>query len=352
VLDHLGVTEDSAADSVQIRESRLASLKKRLSHRASEEPAGGTRPHRRPRAAAHDAEMLLAVERLVKDDEAEPHPFGSRYWLLTLDRDLAEHARRSLDKQTRHICFLAEEWVQYIAPFVSPNISHGKAAEVFGQLLGSRFFVSLGGCLSLADLQPFTAPNLAELYGDLTAEELCDAVADSHAYAVRVGASTDEVRARSLDRFVRLAEDLLNEKVERNELVSAEEVELVLQRHSEDRAAFEASLSEREAKIRRLTERLASVEKRERASIDYRIRGLANSVGSRLHGLVGWSKRNKLRAAFLAVSLVSAGVAYTVGVGGQLASIALVALGVVVSVGPRAAVENLRAWFGLRGAKR
>jgi len=161
-LETHGIVLDDACPR-RMSGKRYDHLKRRLGSGAS---TGGkdNRPVKKPRAVEHDAHMLSAVEQLIAKDDADAHPFGHRYWFLTNDRRLAECARASTSSEIGSVCMLTEEWLQYISPFLSADVSRDQAADLFARLLGNRFFV-LTGPLLLVQFVWGSAPVVDRLAG-------------------------------------------------------------------------------------------------------------------------------------------------------------------------------------------
>jgi hypothetical protein len=221
---------------------------------------------RQPRAAKHDAHMVAAIERLVEKDDVDDHPFGNRFWFITLDRKLTDVSRRRSLPEIGSVCMLAEEWAQYISPFLGPDISTQQRADVFSGLLSSRFFVSLGDSLSLTELQPYTAAGVDELMQGLSSPEACRVVAEMHTEGVRVREGHPEDAEKLVARLEEFVEDRLKEKRSRGELMSPEEVERERLRMRELEAERAA---EREQENRELRELVRRQERYVRTSPSY-----------------------------------------------------------------------------------
>lgn len=239
----------------QMSGQRYEHLKQRLGKGALNGP-NDARPPKRPRAAEHDAHMLSAIEQLIARDSAEAHPFGHRYWFLTNDRRLAECARATANSKTRSVCMLAEEWLQYVSPFLSADVSREEAADVFARLLGNHFFVSLGTGINLEDLQPFTAPNVKDFFAGLSREEACRAVAEAAQSEAVVAAERSKRPEVALDHLTGLIDARLREKKARGELVPKDELERLRTQHESDWAQIAQSSSEKDVRIRTLEDQL------------------------------------------------------------------------------------------------
>jgi hypothetical protein len=338
----------------QMSGRRYEHLKLRLG-RATSLGRDGYRPPKRPRAAEHDAYMLSAIEQLITSDEAEAHPFGHRYWFLTNDRRLAECARATASSEAGSVCMLSEEWLQYISPFLSADVSREQAADVFARLLGSRFFVSLGTGIDLEDLQPFTTPNVKGFFEGLSREDACRAVAEAAQSEAVAAAERSKRPEVALDSLMGLIDARLREKQTRGELIPKAEVEQLRAEHEHDKAQIAESATEKDMRIRSLEQRLETAEtelgrtkRQARLSPAYQLPKLRNWLEVRAR----WVKARWKR---LAVVLAALGLAIAVefeGWGG-IALAVVTWLGVVLALlvfDTDKAKANWHKMFGSGGA--
>lgn len=270
---------------------------------------GALRRSKRPRAAEHDAHVLTAIEQLVQNDDAEAHPFGHRYWLLTLDRHLADCARKNARGDVGGVCMLAEEWVQYISPFLGPDVSADDAADVFARLLGSRFFVSLGSGLDLEDLRPFTAPDVKKMFEGLSHEEACAVVARAAQSDAVAAADPAQRPGIALKQLSGLVDDLVRDKSDRGDLVPRDELDRL--RHDQTQLAESAQEKDDEIAVLRgqlaqTMDELTEARRQNRWSLSYQTGRLSRWTMSCAWPWVArrWI-RLMLGAALLAVSVVS-----------------------------------------------
>lgn len=175
----------------------------------------------RPKAAEHDAHLVCMIERQVREDGSESHPFGRRFWLITLHRRLVNLIRASLP-DVGCVGMMPDEWLQYIAPFLAPQVAGKEAADVFSRLLASRLFMTAADSVSLRELQPFTAPGVKSLISDLAPDEACRMVSE-----IRQNVASMRVEERdeaAIAQLAELAEQKALEKLERGELVPADDL--------------------------------------------------------------------------------------------------------------------------------
>jgi hypothetical protein len=293
--------------------------------------------------------MLASIEGLASADALGEHPFGSRYWFLTLDRRLAACARRNVDAGIGSVCMLAEEWVHYVAPFVGPNISQHESADVFAKLLSSRFFLSLGDSLTLADLQPFTAPKVNELVADLSADEAARAVAEAHFKAVAAPAAQASDQER-LGRLVDLVEKRLEAKRRAGELIPASELEEIREAHEAEEQTRRAALAGKDEVIAALRRDLAIERTYRDTSLRHWRERLGRQLGRARVPLKAWLRAHRRRAAFLAAAAICCVALLALGRGSVVAWVlsAIVAVIAFLSVEPRTLRRNLNAWLGRR----
>jgi hypothetical protein len=349
ILENQAITLDTKCPRTQTGQ-RYEHLK-RVIGKPPEQTNGVRRRVKRPRAAEHDAHVLTAIEDLIQQDKAEAHPFGHRYWLLTLDRHLADCARKSARSDVGPVCMLAEEWVQYISPFLGPDVSHDAAADVFARLLGSRFFVSLGSGLDLEDLQPFTAPNVREMFEGLSREEACRMVARA-AQSDAVAAASPEKRPQvALAKLLGFVDELLRERQSTGELVPREDVERLRQGYAHETQQLAESSQEKDDEIaalrRQVAEKDDALEKAAlhvRWSLPYQLGRLRTWAVTR-----AWSwVRGRWVRLLLATALLVLGVASLVeGWGGQIVSviILLAAVVAIIAADPDVAKRNVKRAF-------
>jgi hypothetical protein len=304
---------------------------------------------RLPRAAEHDAQMLLSVEALAHQDRGEQHPFGNRYWFVTLDRRLADTARRELDRSVGCVCMVAEEWVQYIAPFTGPDVSGEQPEEIFSTLLASRFFQSLGRSLTLRDLQPFTTPNVSGLLEGLHAEEAARAVAEAHAAQVTTG-SPRQIDERRMERLAEVVDRKLEERRKAGELIPAAEVQGLVATHDHVAEAMRDEIAGRETQIHSLSNELDAVRAYQRSSVRFLTERFRERASVVLETLKAWGRVHPQRAA-ICLLFATAGCWFLFAGSGSLVSrlfgIAL-AVVAVCSISPRMLLRNFHDWIGWR----
>jgi hypothetical protein len=197
---------------------------------------------------------------------------------------------------------LAEEWVQYVSPFLGPDVSRADAADVFTQLLGSRFFVSLGASLDLEQLQAFTLPNVEKLLEGMTPEEACRTVAQAAQDEAIRAADPQKRPELAVDRLASLVEQRHREMRANGELVLATEVERVRAEEAHKTAQLAESNSEKDAEIVALRSKLQETETSlERAqahnrwSVSMQFTRLRSSARNALHHMIAWPRAHKVR---------------------------------------------------------
>lgn len=337
-LRHHGITLSEDCPR-RVSGSRYDHLRTLLERRPPDRN-GARRPPKRPRAAEHDAQMIRSVELLIEGDAGEAHPFGHRYWLVTLDRSLAETARGNALPDIGAVCMLVEEWVQYISPFLGPDVSDERAADVFARLLGSRFFVSLGAGISLEDLQPFTAPNVKDLFEGLTREEACRAVAKAAQSEAIAAADPSQRHTVALSRLVSLVEEQVARKRKRGELLSKAELRELEETHARERVLLAETAAEKDTRIRALEQELGSTRgelaesrRKNRWSPAYQVPRLWAALLTRLDQVGAWVRRRLLRLLVIA-AMIGAAVVLAVewrGVIGLLLAVLAVVIALVAA---------------------
>jgi hypothetical protein len=311
---------------------------------------GSPRRAKKPRAAEHDAHVLTVIEKLVQKDDAKAHPFGHRYWLLTLDRHLADCARKNARSDVGAVCMLAEEWVQYISPFLGPDVSTDAAADVFARLLGSRFFVSLGAGLDLEDLQPFTAPDVKQLFDGLSHEDACALVARAAQSEAVTAADPEKRPSVAIQKLSGLVEDLLRDKKDRGELVPRAEVD----RLKHDQAQLAESSKEKDdeiavlrSQLARRDDELAEARRQNRWSVTCQVRRFHRWA---LHRAWPWITGRRIRLSIVAALLMVLIASLLLGWGGTVfVALTFVAMLLsIVSVDPDVVKKNVRRASGSR----
>jgi predicted nucleic acid-binding protein len=307
---------------------RFEDLKEALTPKARQLTAS-TKRVRRPRAVEHDAGVVAGVEALIAADTSEAHPFGHRYWFITNDRHLAETARRRSHSAVGPVVMMGAEWVQYVAPFLGPDVSRQEAADVFSSLLSSRLFVSLGASLTLEDLQIFTTPEVEKILGDLTLAQRCAAVAkaaQAGVFARGRGQDPDEAALRELAKLV---EDDLETRTGRGELVSRAQME---KRVDDQRRLALEGTAEKAAEISRLNRDLEEARRHNRSSLTYWLARMRIVGKRRYRRLRSWVGGRITRLLIAAGSLIAFIAVLTQGWGGIALSIALAALAIIAFV--------------------
>jgi hypothetical protein len=346
ILAKEGISLDTEC-SRDVSGQRFEHLKHVLS--APRDLANGTvRRSKRPRAAEHDAHILAAIERLVRNDDAEAHPFGHRYWLLTLDRHLADCARKNARSDVGAVCMLAEEWVQYISPFLGPDVSADDAADVFARLLGSRFFVSLGSGLDLEDLRPFTAPDVKKIFDGLSHADACAVVAKAAQSEAVAAADPAQRPGVALKQLSGLVDELVRDKKDRGDVVSREEVDRL--RRAQEQLADSAQEKDDEIavlrnQLARKDSELSEARRQNRWSATYQGgRVLSWAKNSAWPWIAGRCIRLLIAAALLTVSIIS----LVEGWGGKLVFIItlVAAIITIIAVDPKVVKRNAKRAIG------
>lgn len=279
--------------------------------------ADGQRATRRPRAVEHDAAVVSSVRELVLDDDAPPHPFGARFWFVTLDRRLVDCAHGRSPGEGASSCILADEWVQYVSPFLTSDVSRLDSAAAFTGLLSSRFIPKLGHDLSLDQLRVFTEPSVAALTDGLSQEEACKAVAIAHREAVKLKDKRSE-DAEAVERLAALAEKQrakhrgLDERKAARERAEFKETE-----HASAEAAEESA-----AKIRDLQGELEILREYQGTSIAFRVRTVRAKLKHWWNRAQAWIRLHPTATRIVAVVIALVVVAEILGYGGTIGRIA------------------------------
>jgi hypothetical protein len=224
---------------------------------------------------------------------------------------------------------MGAEWVQYVAPFLGPDVSRQEAADVFSSLLSSRLFVSLGASLTLEDLQIFTTPEVEKILGDLTLAQRCAAVAkaaQAGVFARGRGQDPDEAALRELAKLV---EDDLETRTGRGELVSRAQME---KRVDDQRRLALEGTAEKAAEISRLNRDLEEARRHNRSSLTYWLARMRIVGKRRYRRLRSWVGGRITRLLIAAGSLIAFIAVLTQGWGGIALSIALAALAIIAFV--------------------
>ena len=256
--------------------------------------------HRRANAADHDAQVLVGLEALIHADQSPGHPFGSKYWFVTQDRTVASCAQAHLEPVSGSICMTGDEWVQYIAPFLGPDVADANIADVFSRLLGSRFFTSLGANLTLRDLQPFTLPEVGELVADIPDEELGRAVAAARrASIVMPDAATPSLE---LERFAEAVSDELAKRREEDDALARAEVSVEsLSRQLHEEASIS---SERDLELSEMRRELVRARRDQRTSLAFLGRKAVRAIRDELRLTARRPRRIFIIAGTLAVGIL------------------------------------------------
>lgn len=308
---------------------------------------GEIRKTKRPRAIEHDAKVVAAIEGLVSDDNSTADPFGPRFWLLTRDHHLINAARTPpLRSRTGSVVMLADEWIQYIAPFLGADVSTLDPASTFAGLLSSRFIPSLTGRMSLNDLRVFAEPQVASLTDGLSREEACHAVSTAHLAAVAhtdTGKRNDEV---AIERLAEFAEKQLSQKIKSGQLIEAEKLEQLRHEHEADtRESVEAHLQQAH-EISVLKNKLVETKRYQRSSVIYWVRQGKTAI--RGIKLLLWIRSHPGRFAMILFGLLGLGAVVVSGVGASLIAIAVVIASIlsVIASDFGQARSNLLRLFG------
>jgi predicted nucleic acid-binding protein len=283
---------------------------------------GELRDPKRPRAIEHDAQLIAGIEDLVAQDGSPADPFGPRYWLITHDRHLVDCARSSRGSSQQCVAMLADEWVQYISPFLSPNTSALDPAAAFAGLLSSRFMPSLGRRMSLAELQLFAEPEVAGLTVGLSQEEACRAISDAHLEAVTRGGSKQQTDERAIRRLADIAARKREQIQRQGRLVPASRLEDLRAQREQDAAQFATASDQQAEKMVELEAQLQEAEADRKTSLTFLLRSSKASLGERVNDLNGWLRAHPLRAMSYLLLLVAAAIILSLGVGSLLAKAA------------------------------
>jgi hypothetical protein len=163
------------------------------------------------------------------------------------------------------ICMTADEWVQYIAPFLGPDVADGSIADVFSRLLGSRFFTSLGASLTLRDLQPFTLPEVGELVRDIPDAELGRAVAAAHRASIVMPDAASP--SAELERFAEaVTDELAKQREEDDARARAEESVESLSKQLHEEAAIS---SEKDLELSEMRRELVRARRDQQTSLAF-----------------------------------------------------------------------------------
>jgi predicted nucleic acid-binding protein len=308
--------------------------------------AQGQRQARRPRAVEHDADVVSSIRELVLGDQAPPHPFGARFWFVTLDRRLVDCARGRSPEEGVSPCLLADEWVQYVSPFLSSDVSRLDSAAAFTGLLSSRFIPSLGHNLSLDQLRVFTEPSVAALTDGLSEEEACKAVAVAHREAVKVK-DKDQEDTRAVERLATLAE---RERAKHRDHDERKATQQLVRERAEFQASARVSrqaVEERDATIGALSEEIATLRQHQRTSLRFR-------AGNALARMRRWWSRGRAwarlhpAAARIGISVIALAIlAEILGYGGTVGRIAylLVLVVTLLAIDFGQLFSKLRRWL-------
>jgi predicted nucleic acid-binding protein len=297
---------------------------------------------RRPRAVEHDAELIASIEEMNSEDGQPSHPFGRRYWFITLDRRLAQGVSQSARADVGNVCMLAEEWVQYVSPFLGPDVSAEDAATVFSKLLSSRFFVSLGATLTLEELQPFTIPKVDELVARFSKQEATRLIAEAAQRVAQRGQELGIDRAeQSLNQLASLVERAIDEQRRSGELVPAAQVDRDVEVAASEKNAEIALLMSERTELR---QQLAASTRHARWSPTYRLEQLRFAVLE----MARWGRRHPRRGLSLGLVLASAAVVLALGWGGIVWKAVAVAsvVAAVAFADPGIARANVRRCLG------
>lgn len=352
VLSEKGI--DSHAMPRRPNSQRYHQLKSSLSG-VRRSRSGEARGSKRPRAVEHDAELISAIEALVSSDDSEPDPFGPRYWLITRDRHLVECARGRQAVSTPGVAMLADEWVQYIAPFLSPDTPSLDPATTFAELLSSRFVPSLAGRMSLSDLRLFTEPKVAELTAGLSQDEACRAISHAHMDAVSRAGSDPRDDQFAVVRLADLAERKLKRKLDTGELIEAEELNRLRRERESETQRFNTASAEHEDEIAGLKAELEATRVDQRTSLAFRWRTFHSSLRSNMRRTQLWISTHRVRTLVLASAVIAAAIVFLTGIGGtfvHLGSVLLIVLPLVATDFEQASRNFSRASRWLRPSKR
>jgi hypothetical protein len=310
---------------------------------------GEIKDAKKPLAVEHDASLVAAVEDLAAEaEESEPDPFGSLFWVLTRDRHMAEGARATAGSPAKSNVMLADEWVQYIGPFLGANTCNMDPAATFAGLLSSRFIPTLTRRMTLADLRLFADPSVAKLTEGLSEAEVCKTVSEAHRQAVARKPSGERDDQVVIERLAALAERALQKQVKQGELVDATKLVELRRERDEDQTQHAEDRAEKDSQIEALQKELQAARLDQRTSIALwgrRARTLAQMQGSKLNR---WSHEHPVRLSIIFFAVVVAVLLTLTGVGGvllQILGVASVPLAILASDFGKAR-QNLNRFFG------
>jgi hypothetical protein len=276
--------------------------------------------------------LMAAVEDLAAETtEDEPDPFGSLFWVITRDRHLAEGARITAGSPARSNVMLADEWVQYISPFLGANTSSMDPAATFAGLLSSRFIPTLTARMTLADLRLFADPSVAKLTAGLSEAEACKAVSEAHRQAVARNSSGDRDDQAAIERLAALAEKTLQKQVKQGELVDATKLEQLRRERQEDREQHVEDEAAKELEMQDLRDQLQKTKQDQRTSIKFWSRKAHRFAQANGSALGKWGRQHPVRACLVLVSIAIALLLVLTGIGGLIVQVAGVA-SILISV--------------------
>lgn len=238
---------------------------------------------------------------------------------------------------------LAEEWLQYIAPFLGPDVTETAVADVFARLLGNRLFMSLGTAISLKDLQPYTSPELGSVLEGIPPEDIAAAIARAHRSAVDAKVAQPEQGEIEFREFMTL---IGSSKTKRAGEKEAKATESLLKMQTDYRREIEQS-AEKDLRIAELEAEVRVNRRFRSTSVGYG----AERLGARVREGKRWIGQHRLRVAIVVVSLILAVVAWDrgwLGILGKTLSVGLF-VATVLALDPTVIRENLRS---LRGRQR
>jgi len=277
--------------------------------------AGESRDPKRPRAIEHDAQLVTSIENLVAEDPDPADPFGPRYWLITHDKHLVDCARAHGADPKLCVAMLADEWVQYISPFLSPDTSSLDPATAFAGLLSSRFMPSLGRRMSLSQLQVFAEPQVASLTAGLSQEDACRAISDAHLEAVTRGGSKEQTDERSVRRLAEIAAKKRAQLERKGDLVPASRLDVLRAEREREADRFAKTSNDQASQLEDLESRLRTAEADQKTSISFLGRMLQNQVLDLRKKLGSWMKRHPVRVVIYSILLIVIGSFFLLGIG-------------------------------------
>jgi hypothetical protein len=271
----------------------------------------------------HDAHLVAEVEELASIDESQPHPFGARFWVITRDRHLVDGARAAAASPAKSNVMLAEEWIQYIAPFLAANTCNQDTAGTFAGLLSSRFIPSLGLRMTLSELQLFAEPSVAKLTAGLSADDACRAVSEAHREAVmRAGNQGRRSDAVAIERLAVLAEKKLRARVDGGELVEAERLEQLRRARQAEANNWATDQAEKDHELEILRRQLRDARAYQRSSLAYLYRAVREWAKNTPLKLKHWVRQHPIRLAAALAVLALVMVIEVTGAGGRIVQIA------------------------------